>query len=816
MKNDNIKNKKNKTLLIIGIITTILLLTLGITYAAFVYQKTGDYNQEVVLGDIYMHYQEKNQLLLENAMPSSFKLNTLKLPSVTTGYKVNPVMKEQELNTLSRCMGYFSMKFELDEGSTWESFCKGEGTEKYGMTLQEFLNEESGWETLKVEGVDDIYIKEGDIYKPNPIMQTQEIHELTACNARVTWYSGFLPIIPSEMAAGNPVSYCRGETTNGQSFQNDINNASGDGDLVDLFELKSIIKDGEKNIVNPVMKTQTFSEELTNCMLAVSFSLGSNIIFSDSTLESYCKGEGTTSDGKTFQEYLDGLSIGAPGTQELLTVNAILEETLPEVEYSYTNLIVNPNMEGEVLESCKTIVDDLLASTTTRYALAPDTQSSSENFCKGIGHLSTRNWNKTIGDLATDTAFLQGDGHQLLRSGVVLAKIENLPYFEFTISGKNTYSKKDIYYDIVLSHGDNHETRTERIRDDLLRFTLTEVDSKGNEIPLANNISLTDLKNGERVYVETIPKNTMEEINKTYRLYMNIAGSTKICGGEVNRNCDYYTDAGKSPNWNDVFASVKVNVTGDFTEKNYRYFVHDFKEVINDYDGTSVTDDDGTIYLSGEVDKINYNYVSYSGRLWRITAIYPDGSMKLVTDDIVDNMTWESSDLTFANSNIKTYLNNDFLNTLDNYQNVIVSNYKWDTAYFVTSLEIGDNDYVTAPVGLLNSYEYSRSYQNLEKYVSCLNENGSNNLGCVVDTGYLVKENTSWWLLNNKETYMYDNLLLFDYGVMVTGPGHMGGDLILASSIVGVRPSIVLKPKVLISDGDGSYDNPYVINTGNN
>ena len=170
MKNDN---KKNKTLLIIGIITTILLLTLGITYAAFSYMQTGEDNHEVVLGDIYMHYQEKNQLLLENAMPSSFKLNTLKLPSVTTGYTVNPVMKEQELNTLSRCMAKMSLEVggTLDSGQTWEGFCKGEEIFE-GDTLQASLNNglASG---LTEAGYSDIFIEEGDIYKPNPIMQTQ-------------------------------------------------------------------------------------------------------------------------------------------------------------------------------------------------------------------------------------------------------------------------------------------------------------------------------------------------------------------------------------------------------------------------------------------------------------------------------------------------------------------------------------------------------------------------------------------------------------------------------------------------------------------
>ena len=46
-------------------------------------------------------------------------------------------------------------------------------------------------------------------------------------------------------------------------------------------------------------------------------------------------------------------------------------------------------------------------------------------------------------------------------------------YFEFTVRGKNT-SSHDIIYDINISHGDDHGTRTERIDDKFLSFTLME------------------------------------------------------------------------------------------------------------------------------------------------------------------------------------------------------------------------------------------------------------------------------------------------------------------------------------------------------
>lgn len=145
-------------------------------------------------------------------------------------------------------------------------------------------------------------------------------------------------------------------------------------------------------------------------------------------------------------------------------------------------------------------------------------------------------------------------------------------YFEFTIDGKNTYTEQDIWYEIVLTHGDNHETRTERLRDDLLKFRLVEV-VDGEEQELFTNQSYDDLTN-QRIWVDTIPRNTNTEIVKTYRLYMQVSDSIRIGN---TAEADYDVDT-----WNtDVYASVKVNVTGDFNEKNLPVRnSSDFKELV--------------------------------------------------------------------------------------------------------------------------------------------------------------------------------------------------------------------------------------------
>lgn len=129
-------------------------------------------------------------------------------------------------------------------------------------------------------------------------------------------------------------------------------------------------------------------------------------------------------------------------------------------------------------------------------------------------------------------------------------------YFEFTIDGKNTYTEKDIWYDINLVKGDLPEGKTEanRIPDKYLKFKLVEVVNNVENVLLIDR-TYDDLTN-QRIYVETINKNTTSEIKKTYRLYMTI-DNTLIIG-------DGSDAAFTNDEWANAFASVKVKVTGGF------------------------------------------------------------------------------------------------------------------------------------------------------------------------------------------------------------------------------------------------------------
>ena len=133
-------------------------------------------------------------------------------------------------------------------------------------------------------------------------------------------------------------------------------------------------------------------------------------------------------------------------------------------------------------------------------------------------------------------------------------------------------------------------------------------------------------------------------------------------------------------------------------------------------------EEDGITYISGRKNCIDFNYVWYSGKLWRITAIYPDGTMKMITDDVITTIDYGSNVNFYTDTSNSSFmyqwLNEDFLSTLYNYENIIVTDASWNatnsnaSSDLEVSTKLPETTMVTAPVGLLNSYEYYKSYQN--------------------------------------------------------------------------------------------------------
>ena len=209
-------------------------------------------------------------------------------------------------------------------------------------------------------------------------------------------------------------------------------------------------------------------------------------------------------------------------------------------------------------------------------------------------------------------------------------------------------------------------------------------------------------------------------------------------------------------------------------------------------------EEDGIIYISGTKDCIDFNYVWYSGKLWRITAIYPDGTMKMITDGLITSIAYGEDNKFYTDENTTSYmyqwLNQEFLPTLYNYENIIVEDAVWNASpgngTISTKLPVTGQEevLVNASVGLLNSYEYYKSYQNTSYGSGYLN------------IGYY------WWLLN---PYSASSSNVWNVGQSVNGFGI--GISHGPSSTNGVRPSVNLKSTIQLVGGSGTVDNPYRI-----
>ena len=194
-------------------------------------------------------------------------------------------------------------------------------------------------------------------------------------------------------------------------------------------------------------------------------------------------------------------------------------------------------------------------------------------------------------------------------NGIIEDNTLGLPYFEFTIDGKNTHTKNGVLYNIQIVHGDE-ETNKTRIEDKFLKFRLVSVDNNQETI-LKDKLTIDNINN-TTIYSSTIPANTTSEITRTYRLYMWIDGNVNICGGTQTEGCDYNVS-----DWSNLFASVKVNVNGKYVEGTN--FVEAIKNRYNgsNQDGLVAVNTNGDLATTGgTIREYRYsgigNYCTYT------------------------------------------------------------------------------------------------------------------------------------------------------------------------------------------------------------
>lgn len=174
------------------------------------------------------------------------------------------------------------------------------------------------------------------------------------------------------------------------------------------------------------------------------------------------------------------------------------------------------------------------------------------------------------------------------------------------------------------------------------------------------------------------------------------------------------------------------------------------------------------------------NYIMFSGQLYRIVGLDSDGNTKIVANEDVGHVDFNS---------IKDYLN-DFYDTLTNdSKKYVVTNYNFCS----DTVSSKDKDKIitcnskknTGNSGLLSINEYNSS---LTK------EGGSFLYPDTVNWTYNSKNSKEAW--TTRYSFNGQSSKYLDYN---------------KNYIFSVRPVFVIKKSTLIKKGTGSYENPYVI-----
>ena len=198
-----------------------------------------------------------------------------------------------------------------------------------------------------------------------------------------------------------------------------------------------------------------------------------------------------------------------------------------------------------------------------------------------------------------------------------------------------------------------------------------------------------------------------------------------------------------------------------------------------------IYDDGVDTFIVGEEPN---NYIWYSGKLWRAVSVNNEiKTAKLVTQWNISAIPYNvSSTSEFKDSYMEEWLNDTsadgFLGNLRDYDKFIVTDSIWDATEDSNTLgnitRPNGMSVVTAPVGLLNMYEYQ----------------SSNNGG----TDSYLNNGLFWWTLTpyNNTSVNYINLSGANSSYSVT-------------HAYGIRPAINLKKDVIVVEGSGTIDNPY-------
>lgn len=187
-------------------------------------------------------------------------------------------------------------------------------------------------------------------------------------------------------------------------------------------------------------------------------------------------------------------------------------------------------------------------------------------------------------------------------------------------------------------------------------------------------------------------------------------------------------------------------------------------------------------YYKGE--DVN-NYVMFNNMIFRIVKINSNDTVTIASDEVLANVDY-TNDGRFAGSSIDSWLNDYFYNLLEDKYKELITSSKWCDDV------LGADDYMSTEcsrtsakrnVGILSIQDYNNT---LDNDVSFLDFSG------LVWYANLDTDNKPWTITS-----------LYDYPLKAEAMNQ--------EYLFNIRPAVTLKKSTKVLNGDGSYENPYIL-----
>ena len=239
------------------------------------------------------------------------------------------------------------------------------------------------------------------------------------------------------------------------------------------------------------------------------------------------------------------------------------------------------------------------------------------------------------------------------------------------------------------------------------------------------------------------------------------------------------------------------------------------------YASTDTNSGDPTYYFRGNVEN---NYASFAGQTWRIVRVNEDGTIRIVMQDGINNNTNYKFNSNYNNYTYMYYTNSQAKTTLESwYQTNIGSKTNLASKvasgnYYCEQAKAKYSDSWTSGSATMTTYnKYTPDFKCSSDGNGKSLVNGSVGLLTydeVVYAGGYYNQNNSNYYLNNPAIYWWTmSPAGFSSGYSYVWYVHTPGSIYPndVSTTSRLRPVLSLNADTQISDGDGTKENPFIV-----